>query len=1642
MSLITSTTGCCSCGATYYAYPCWPHKIKTFTAPDWDFSTSTIFGETEYRVTLNGECPSNYPMPPGTPAIVIVQGAGGGGRVSAPDLPIHGGAGATIEKQIILGNTISVVVGLGGPGESNPGIYPYFILSGNYWGGGGLGAYDDFYFGISGGGGASLFFSRDTLTGPSGTTTVVIAGGGGGSGSAFYPYSGGDAGIEIGGDGGGSFSGVLDFTVGTQASTTGNNPSAQDTGGLGARLVQNSGGGGGGGGGYWGGTGGDRYFNLTTNYWVGGGGGGGSSTESNDNFFNTPGVNGLVAANPYHYQIPEGLSPGIGEGGFKTVTFAEGQGGDGTVQLFWRSCGTHVDSMPNGLPPATYICLNEEQHSHIINQAGEKPPVTGEQTSFGDTISLPCVYKYISFIYKGWPYYIQEIKPPPHVTDLPAKPERKCERNVPNGDIAGPYTWRTTASYCCQVWTADILDPTLDDPDRIRCMCNLSDPGSKIYLSDDYRKSLNIPDCLDDKCHILTYTTPNPLLPGVEIVRKYKLIPPSCCNCPRPSTEQGPTQDCPDQSLCTPWNPEGITYSVESNKGGGDPVCEYLVCNTFLGGTSSEALPATFNLDWSGVRYKGLYGSPPHGYYVVTQVGPVQGSCGATAVAQGCCPHQRYYPSSCSGTLYGDTFDMPTQVGSCCPSYKVRMCLDASPCYAPLCGETCSSCYEPISGNLLSTYRTDLPGWCDQISTYWPRFQTDCGDPPADVQPMPCNETVGPITTTLSISCPGANFFAPGTGLPSSGWDNRFTLIGNQQTNESCPSDVTSTNCFFSLPKCGTYECIYNCVYQTPAGTMSIRDSCNPHGKNAIVSYGAATEGHCLACSATQQKSVQGELNAWSTTENFTQPITDNRIPYPGEDIQCPHVAGAVYAPVEPTDPSTLKQWDTIVPWKDALKIEYTGLTPIAGCLICPNTGGDCCSPRPGEKGCPTHLECQETVGQILPECNSEEWSYTCAYLAKLHCPQCINTTSNCCGPLPDVPNYSPGGIINTQGLPWVPGPNSGPPIFVPPGWYTTPAIKCDNQTCTDIVCTIRPRCCSPIYSITPNDPPGWIEECGRIAEYNCDTCIGKGDVCCREDQSIEGPPNTNYCSNTECKALVTGVLPHCSSSTWDWDCARAAQKLCLNCNGASPDPTGFLSGTFAGIRESNESCCYHTNAPDCCIGAEYVFTGVVLNNTKYRGCGTVDHFTTEINDRAGCFTATNLSPDDPFWIGQRCYGGKTCCDSIYHPYLLAGVVPLPPGAYEDNICTEGGCDEWTSPHFNQRNCGAFCTNKGGDNFRVKTCAARDSRCLRVDPNFDAIESSATNPNPGTGQTGWCESFACSMRVYEHEKEFNGTTGEWIYPWEHCFSIGWSPQCAAKAYELCSGWLDIKNEIVFEARHKYAYTMSVDVKAISFAAKANKPTCNPDYPPPSACFDPNIDSCVCQNFEGPDVCCTYTKPGSESCPLCPPVPCTGCCEDECCYDCPCADATGCHLEGSCMFLQGHSYATCHDDDGIEVPCLFRTQTQASGHDNGVFCWPTGNPMAECPCYANQGDYEPPANPPDPPTNPPFTGCVTVHPGDCTRCEIGGHSYGTGACEEVVCKYSLDGLSWQCKVTKKYACDIYNGEELPSLDDCPYGPPPP
>lgn len=1038
----------------------------------------------------------------------------------------------------------------------------------------------------------------------------------------------------------------------------------------------------------------------------------------------------------------------------------------------------------------------------------------------------------------------------------------------------------------------------------------------------------------------------------------------------------------------------------------------------------------------------GLYGREPQTYFVVTHVNPSSGPLQQAAIANGCCGHQMIGPSNCQGELYGDEIEYPS-VGFC-PGFKIRRCVDPSPCWAPSCASTCPTCTHP-SGNLYSTYRTDLPGWCDQLSTYWPMSQIDCGDAPPDVEPMPCDEVVGVITSTLSISCPGANFVAHGTGAPNdSSWNNKFTLVSDDQTIESCPSDVDSTNCFFDLPKCGTYECVYFCIYQTPAGAMSLRNSCNPHGHSAKVTYGAATEGHCLPCGATQQKSVIGELKVWSTTEgeNPVNQVTDPR--YTGLTQSCPYVAGAVSYPVVPTDPSILKQWDTIVPWKDALKIEYTGLTPIDGCLICPNTGGDCCSPRPGEKGCPTHLECQETVASLLPECTSIEWSFSCATLAKLHCPQCINTNSNCCGPLPDVPHYSPGGIINTQGLPWIPGPNSGPPVFVPPGWYYTPAVSCDSQSCTDIVCTIRPRCCEGIYSIIPNDPPGWSPECGRIAESSCDTCIGKGDVCCHEDSSGASPPNTSYCRNSDCKALVVGVLPHCASSTWDWDCARAAQKLCFNCNGASPDPTGFLSGTFAGIRESNESCCYHTNSPDCCFGEESVFTGVVLNNTKYRGCGTVDHFTEEINDRAGCFTATNLSPDDHFWIGQRCYGGKTCCDSIYHPYLAAGYSPLPPGAYEDNICAEGGCPEWTFTHFNQRNCGAFCSNKAGDNFRIKTCAARDSRCLRVDPNFSAWEATGTNPNPGVpGADSWCESLACSTLIHEYEKEFDPITSEWVYPWDHCFTFGWGPQCAAKARELCSGWLDIKNEIVFQARHKYAYTMGVEIKATSFAAKANKPTCT-HYTP---CIDLNIDSCVCQEYEGPDVCCTFKTPGAESCGLCPPVPCFGCYQDPddgCCVevDCALANVTAKTHCASCAFTNGATYGICYDDDGIEVSC----PPLLGVNDGPIECWayegvfPYGS--IECPCRIDvNAPFDPPPNQPPPPTTPPFTDCVKIHPGDCTRCEIGGHSYGTADCEEVVCKYSLDGLTWICKVTKKYVCDIYDGEVLPSLNDCPYPPTP-
>ena len=199
MSLITSTTGCCSCGATYYAYPCWASSSHYFDAttqaPFGDPPNSPRRDDSVYNVNFNGECPSDFPPPAGTDIIVMLRGAGGG---SSPVFPIAGGGGgATIEFQTKVDTSLKVLVGRGGQ-YSIAAFFPAFT---NTWGGGGLGAWGNIgfnTFGYSNGGGASgIQIGEDDFS------IIYVAGAGGGAGTPGSGFAGGAGGLELGGDGGG-----------------------------------------------------------------------------------------------------------------------------------------------------------------------------------------------------------------------------------------------------------------------------------------------------------------------------------------------------------------------------------------------------------------------------------------------------------------------------------------------------------------------------------------------------------------------------------------------------------------------------------------------------------------------------------------------------------------------------------------------------------------------------------------------------------------------------------------------------------------------------------------------------------------------------------------------------------------------------------------------------------------------------------------------------------------------------------------------------------------------------------------------------------------------------------------------------------------------------------------------------------------------------------------------------------------------------------------------------------------------------------------------------------------------------------------------------------------------------------------------
>ena len=233
--------------------------------------------------------PQQWVVPAGvTEAVVIVQGARGGGTVSWPS---HAGLGARATATLATTPGATVHVYVGGAGNHDGAAICDIALGG--YNGGGLGGRAPGFSGGGGGGGASdIRLGGSTLV-----HRALVAGGGGGSGFGNDGYgSGGWAGDpDATGGNGGTTPLVEGGDPATQAAWGGfgwGNPTPSADGDRGDFGEGGAGGGdllgcpdpdgvfyagGGGGGGYWGGGGGGGDAGpVPGQAWAGGGGGGSS----------------------------------------------------------------------------------------------------------------------------------------------------------------------------------------------------------------------------------------------------------------------------------------------------------------------------------------------------------------------------------------------------------------------------------------------------------------------------------------------------------------------------------------------------------------------------------------------------------------------------------------------------------------------------------------------------------------------------------------------------------------------------------------------------------------------------------------------------------------------------------------------------------------------------------------------------------------------------------------------------------------------------------------------------------------------------------------------------------------------------------------------------------------------------------------------------------------------------------------------------------------------------------------------------------------------------------------------------------------------------------------------------------------------
>ena len=531
-------TDCCCTSERYLAYPCWPSQSRSFAFVQPNGAAATA--------TFNGTTPNSGNPPANTPAIMLMQGAGGGGRSTA-----HGGGGALIEAAVTLPATSTVRVGRGGPGGNNTTVTASTVFNG---GARGAQPATGLTYGKAYGGGATSW------SGGSG----FIAAGGGGAGSPEHATirgaiaHGGDAGLfagaatsanqEAGQPGSANAGGAGGIVGGAAGSLTATVTPAN--GGLGVAQISTGGGGGGGGGGKGSGGGGGNYTPTPPGTSSSGGPGGGGSSFNYTADRSHGARNGKAHASTLNT---------LGDGGIGDAT-----GKDGALQFHWRTCSScPCPEMPQGLPPALFICLTQEQFNALTSAAGPAPENCTSAVIIG-------------FKYKGWPFYIA-------ANAAPIDPERPCDRVALSGDITEA-RWVRGSTYCCDVTVATRINADGG------CFTPCTDGCPQfIYFCDKYLTDMGIPICRDPSlCYEISYAGCTYYLGGTS------------------------------SGHCDDWT--GKVINQGSFKGtsplpcdsGKQPAYYDIGCEPFSGGLTCGA-SATYKIDWTSIFFSQEQGPPYDG---------------------------------------------------------------------------------------------------------------------------------------------------------------------------------------------------------------------------------------------------------------------------------------------------------------------------------------------------------------------------------------------------------------------------------------------------------------------------------------------------------------------------------------------------------------------------------------------------------------------------------------------------------------------------------------------------------------------------------------------------------------------------------------------------------------------------------------------------------------------------------------------------------------------------------------------------------------------------------------------------------------------------------------------------------------------